>query len=288
MSIRKFVVTGLVIVLIFFYLVPVTFVQGLAELRNLQKWLPVGGIVNIPIVGSFIAGFLPVLILSSAIYVLPGILYYLSYLEGFHSYSKIERAASGKLIFFYVVNTFFASVVSGSVLSELDRFLDAPKLIPERLAVAIPGKISNVYMPTYESGGQFWPQLHNRVIAVLILMQITVMGVLGTKQAVRAAPSMIPLPFLTLYFNKFCTDRFLSCFKKTSLESATAWDVMNHGNHLASNGDLDLQFCADAYQHPAMKPIMSYGERENEAEQPPSPSPVSREDNDNYYPPRNE
>lgn len=37
---RKLIVAGIVFFIVFFFLIPVTFVQGLTELRNLSRWLP--------------------------------------------------------------------------------------------------------------------------------------------------------------------------------------------------------------------------------------------------------
>lgn len=37
---RRLIVTAVVFAIVFFYLIPVTFVQGLTELRTLSQWLP--------------------------------------------------------------------------------------------------------------------------------------------------------------------------------------------------------------------------------------------------------
>ncbi|XP_034215301.1 CSC1-like protein RXW8 isoform X3 [Prunus dulcis] len=50
-------------------------------------------------------------------------------------------------------------------------------------------QILNVYIPKYESGGQFWPMMHNTVIVSLILMQIIALGVFGLRKSPIASDS---------------------------------------------------------------------------------------------------
>lgn len=60
--------------------------------------------------------------------------------------------------------------------------------------------------------------MHNRFIASLVIMQLTMAGLLGLKRAPVAAPLIVPLIVLTLLFHKFCNDRFLASFSNYSLQ----------------------------------------------------------------------
>lgn len=74
-------------------------------------------------------------------------------------------------------------------------------------------QILNVYIPKYESGGQFWPMMHNTVIVSLILMQIIALGVFGLRRSPIASGFTIPLLIFTLLFNEYCRQRFHPIFR---------------------------------------------------------------------------
>ncbi|ONI33332.1 hypothetical protein PRUPE_1G417700 [Prunus persica] len=74
-------------------------------------------------------------------------------------------------------------------------------------------QILNVYIPKYESGGEFWPMMHNTVIVSLILMQIIALGVFGLRKSPIASGFTIPLLIFTLLFNEYCRQRFHPIFR---------------------------------------------------------------------------
>lgn len=98
-----------------------------------------------------------------------------------------------------------------------------------------------MYDPIYESAGAFWPHVHGRIIAALILEHLTLIGlflVQGPISFVKTAPGgsvrskvlhyvrdscsstpfMIALPILTLFFHSYCKNRFEEAFKNYPLE----------------------------------------------------------------------
>ncbi|XVE95083.1 hypothetical protein REPUB_Repub02eG0065600 [Reevesia pubescens] len=74
-------------------------------------------------------------------------------------------------------------------------------------------QILNVYVSEYESGGQFWPIVHNTTIFSLVLTQIIALGVFGIKRSPVASGFTIPLILFTLLFNEYCRQRFSPVFK---------------------------------------------------------------------------
>ncbi|GMJ02548.1 hypothetical protein like AT1G10090 [Hibiscus trionum] len=76
-------------------------------------------------------------------------------------------------------------------------------------------QILNVYVPKYESGGLFWPIVHNTTIFSLVLTQVIALGVFGIKRSPVASGFTIPLIFLTLLFNEYCRQRFSPVFKRS-------------------------------------------------------------------------
>ncbi|XWS25467.1 hypothetical protein CRYUN_Cryun27aG0070700 [Craigia yunnanensis] len=76
-------------------------------------------------------------------------------------------------------------------------------------------QILHVYVSKYESGGQFWPIVHNTTIFSLVLTQIIALGVFGIKISPVASGFTIPLILFTLLFNEYCRQRFSPVFKRS-------------------------------------------------------------------------
>ena len=79
-------------------------------------------------------------------------------------------------------------------------------------------QIINVYNQQYESAAAFWPHVHSRIIASLLISQLLLLGLLSTKKAANSTPLLVILPILTLSFHKFCKSRFEPAFRKYPLE----------------------------------------------------------------------
>ncbi|KAJ6934973.1 calcium permeable stress-gated cation channel 1-like [Populus alba x Populus x berolinensis] len=79
-------------------------------------------------------------------------------------------------------------------------------------------QIINVYNQEYESGAAFWPDVHGRVITALVISQLSLMGLMSTKQAAQSTPFLIALPVLTIWFHRFCNGRHKSAFVKYPLQ----------------------------------------------------------------------
>ncbi|KAJ4752638.1 ERD (early-responsive to dehydration stress) family protein [Rhynchospora pubera] len=108
-------------------------------------------------------------------------------------------------------------------------------------------QIINVYSQQYESGAQFWPDVHRRIIIALIVSQILLMGLLSTKHAANSTPLILVLPVLTIWFHIFCKNRFEPAFVKFPLQDAVVKDTLER----ATEPNLDLRaYLKDAYIHP--------------------------------------
>ncbi|XP_020549599.1 CSC1-like protein RXW8 [Sesamum indicum] len=75
-------------------------------------------------------------------------------------------------------------------------------------------QILNVYITEYDTGGLYWPIVHNTTIFSLVLTQIIALGVFGIKESPIASSFTIPLIISTLLFNEYCGQRFLPTFQK--------------------------------------------------------------------------
>ncbi|KAI0509950.1 hypothetical protein KFK09_010550 [Dendrobium nobile] len=120
-------------------------------------------------------------------------------------------------------------------------------------------QIINVYNQDYESAGAFWPHVHSRIIASLLISHLLLLGLLSTKKAAYSTPLLLVLPLFTLWFHKYCKSRFESAFQKYPLEEAMEKDAMEK----ASEPDLNLKaYLADAYLHPILQITVGDGEME--------------------------
>ncbi|KAM7256346.1 hypothetical protein ACFE04_012087 [Oxalis oulophora] len=76
-----------------------------------------------------------------------------------------------------------------------------------------------VYVPTYESYGRMWPHMFKRIIASLLLFQVTMFGYFAIKKFIYV-PIVIPPIVITLLFAYVCQKKFYRAFQYTSLENA--------------------------------------------------------------------
>ncbi|CAA0823737.1 CSC1-like protein ERD4 [Striga hermonthica] len=74
-----------------------------------------------------------------------------------------------------------------------------------------------VYVPSYESYGKMWPHIFIRIIASLILFQLTMFGYFLAK-IFFYAPLVIPLIVLSFIFCYVCQKKFYRFFQSTALE----------------------------------------------------------------------
>ncbi|XP_023891850.1 CSC1-like protein ERD4 [Quercus suber] len=76
-----------------------------------------------------------------------------------------------------------------------------------------------VYVPSYESYGRMWPHMHTRILAALILYQLTMFGYFGVKRFIYV-PLLLPAIILSLIFGYVCSKKFYRFFRDTALEVA--------------------------------------------------------------------
>lgn len=138
----KVIVLVVFILLTILFLIPVVIVQGLTNLDQLEALFPfLESILSISVVSQIVTGYLPSLILQLFLKLVPPVMLFLSSIQGYISFSEIQKSACNKFLWFTIWNIFFANVLSGSVLNQLSLLLDL-KNIPAKLAVAVPAQAS--------------------------------------------------------------------------------------------------------------------------------------------------
>ncbi|XP_059661099.1 CSC1-like protein At3g21620 [Cornus florida] len=111
-------------------------------------------------------------------------------------------------------------------------------------------QIINVYNQEYESAAAFWPDVHGRIIAALVVSQLLLMGLLSTKAAAQSTPLLITLPVLTISFHIFCKGRYEPAFVRYPLQEAMMKDTLERTREPYLNLKEYLQ---NAYIHPVFR-----------------------------------
>ncbi|TKY65146.1 CSC protein HYP1 [Spatholobus suberectus] len=141
-------------------------------------------------------------------------------------------------------------------------FILAPLILPFLLVYFCLGyiiyrnQLLNVYVAKYQTGGEFWPTVHNDAIFSLVLMHIIVIGIFGMKKLPVASALTLPLPILTLLFNEYCQKRFFPIFKAYPAECLIKKDREDRNDPNMSEFYDKL---ANAYNDPALMPIKYSG-----------------------------
>ncbi|XP_071706595.1 calcium permeable stress-gated cation channel 1-like [Rutidosis leptorrhynchoides] len=142
LTVRRLLMAVAFFFLTFFFIIPIAFVQSLANIEGIEKAAPfLKPIIEVKTIKSFIQGFLPGIALKIFLILLPTILMMMSKFEGFLCISRLERRSASRYYLFNFVNVFLASVIAGTVLEQLNTFIkESVNQIPTIIGVAIPMK----------------------------------------------------------------------------------------------------------------------------------------------------
>ncbi|KAH9625432.1 hypothetical protein KSS87_023299 [Heliosperma pusillum] len=151
-----------------FFIAPVTLVQSLANLTQLQQMFPfLRGLLKKKYMSQLVTGYLPSVILVLFFYTVPPVMMLFSTIEGSISRSERKRGACCKVLFFTIWNVFFVNIASGTVLNKLDVF-SQPKNIPLQLASgAVPAAVKFFMAYVLTSG---WTSLACELVQLFPLL----------------------------------------------------------------------------------------------------------------------
>ncbi|XP_030535432.1 CSC1-like protein At1g32090 [Rhodamnia argentea] len=207
LSIRRLVISLVVFALVFCYMIPIAFVQSLANLEGLEKVAPfLRPVIELKFIKSFLQGFLPGLALKIFLFLLPKVLMLMSKIEGHISLSMLERRTASKYYFFMLVNVFLGSIVTGTAFEQLRAFLhQAPAQIPRTIGVSIPMKATFFITYIMVDG---WAGIAGEILRLkpLIIFHLKNMFLVKTERDREKAmhPGSVDfpetLPSLQLYF----------------------------------------------------------------------------------------
>ncbi|PHT58498.1 CSC1-like protein [Capsicum baccatum] len=207
LSLRKLLISVAVFALVFFYMIPIAFVQSLANLEGLEKVAPfLRPLIEWKVIKSFLQGFLPGLALKIFLFVLPSILMFMSKIEGHVALSVLERRTAAKYYYFMLVNVFLGSIVAGTAFQQLHAFLhQSANEIPRNIGVSIPMKATFFITYIMVDG---WAGIAGEILRLkpLVIFHLKNMFLVKTERDVERAmdPGSVDfpetLPSLQLYF----------------------------------------------------------------------------------------
>ncbi|PKU69799.1 calcium permeable stress-gated cation channel 1 [Dendrobium catenatum] len=144
LTVRRLIIAVALFFLIFFFMVPIAFVQSLANIEGIEKAVPfLRPLIERKLIKSFIQGFLPGIALKIFLILLPTILMLMSKFEGFVALSILERKSASKYYLFLLVNVFLGNIITGTAFQQLNTFIhQSVNDFPRIIGVAIPMKAS--------------------------------------------------------------------------------------------------------------------------------------------------
>ncbi|XP_071690543.1 CSC1-like protein RXW8 [Rutidosis leptorrhynchoides] len=141
--IRKISVFIASIVFSILFLLPTTFVQGLTKIQHLQYAFPFLKRVSDKNYINLITGYLPSLVLTVFLTIVPPLMMLFSTLEGAVSRSVRKRSACVKVLIFMFWNVYFSNILSGSWIERMGKLtVTSPKDLATLLAELIPKQAS--------------------------------------------------------------------------------------------------------------------------------------------------
>ncbi|KAJ3102845.1 hypothetical protein HDU96_009483 [Phlyctochytrium bullatum] len=185
------------IALLIFWSAFIGFIRSFAQPEELVKIFPAlkGFFDYSPELTGVISGFLPQAIISTLLLLVPFILRFLNTISGLPLVTEVERVTHDQFFFFLVFNLFFATTLSGTLLSVwsvIEIILKDPTSIFYQLAEIIP-KSANFFTNYVMLAGLSGPTADLLQLAPLIASPILVYLFGSTPRLIHAV--MQPLPF---------------------------------------------------------------------------------------------
>lgn len=106
----------------------------------------------------------------------------------------------------------------------------APIIIPFAYCFFSLGYLANrylilyVYVPRFETGGTFWPQVFRKLIVAFGIAQLALIGIFGIKYAPVQGALAVPLPVLTFFFFTYVETSFLNKSRYLPIKEANEVD----------------------------------------------------------------
>ncbi|RHZ47076.1 hypothetical protein Glove_593g9 [Diversispora epigaea] len=140
MLLRSVIVTIAIILIVFFWSIPILYLSTLLDMDTLEKvfpWLKRLAEQN-EILKAFIQGSLPTLAVTIFFGIVPKVMKYFSRLQGYHARSTIEFSTFSKYFLFLLVNYLLVFTIGGTIINTLGEIIIDPTGLPYKLATTLP------------------------------------------------------------------------------------------------------------------------------------------------------
>ncbi|KAJ8658295.1 hypothetical protein O0I10_005978 [Lichtheimia ornata] len=158
--IRRFISLTLTSAIVIFWIIPVGFVQAVANIQSLTEVLPFLAVLNSlpPTAVGIIQGILPAVALAILVALVPIIFKIFSTQEGIPQKSMVDLALLDKYFFFLYVDVMLISTIVGGVVQAIGAIAKNPLSIINTLAESLPKAstffITYVMLQALNSSGQ--------------------------------------------------------------------------------------------------------------------------------------
>jgi hypothetical protein len=106
--------------------------------------------------------------------------------------------------------------------------------------------------PTFpDSGGKLWVAFFKLLPSLMIMAQVTMLGVLALNKSAIASSMMIPLLIITVLFTFYINQQHFSLTEHLPAKDAMMVDLRNKSNN--HGGEMDFDFLKDKYIQPELR-----------------------------------
>ncbi|KAG8994392.1 hypothetical protein FRB94_009930 [Tulasnella sp. JGI-2019a] len=139
LRVREIIVMGIMILLLLFWIVPISALATLLSYKEIKKALPwLGRIIDMnETVRALVQTSLPSLAVVSLNAALPFLLEWLCYIEGHRARSWVEYSLMKKYFLFLLINVVFIFLLASTYWNLLRDLANEPMSIPEKLATSL-------------------------------------------------------------------------------------------------------------------------------------------------------
>eukprot|EP00808_Paulinella_micropora_P011902 g6548.t1 len=206
---RTLFISSSVFFLIFFYIIPVSFISVLTSLSSLTKAIPfLEPLLNAsPAIRGILEGVLPTLVLNVFLSVLPTILTFLAIKKGDICRSEVLMDLFRYYHLFNLFNVFLVFTLSGSILQDIEGVVKNPTSIPKLLGSALPAQGFFFLNYMMLQALSVWPmKLLNPVALVLEKVARKRIKVSEELEAMQEAKDKDPWPSALNYGTEYSVD----------------------------------------------------------------------------------
>lgn len=104
------------------------------------------------------------------------------------------------------------------------------------------------YPRSFDTGGQLWKHFIGFILAIMVIAQVTLVGLLALKKSQYASPGVLPLLAITVLFIFFINHQHVTVAKHLPTRNCILLDSENNAER-----DMDMNFVKGEYLQPSLQ-----------------------------------